>query len=308
MNRSLSCDHLSLKRALALIGFVVINSLLWVQDADARRLGGGGSIGRQSSTVTQRAPTTPAQSTNAAAQKPAPAAPAAPAAPQGNRWLGPIAGLAAGLGIAALLSHFGMGGAFGEGLSSILMIGLLVFAGLFIWRMLRARGSVQAVPNLQPAYPSAVEPALDKPAQPAGFVSVANATVGTPAAPWGVPADFDVAAFVRSAKVNFIRLQAAWDAKNLADIREFTTPEMFAEVKMQIAESTGSNETDVVKLEADLLGIDSTEADYLASVRFTGSLRESKAAEAEPFEEIWNLAKPKDGKSGWLLAGIQQVH
>jgi len=127
-------------------------------------------------------------------------------------------------------------------------------------------------------------------------------------ASWGVPADFDVAGFVRNAKVHFIRLQAASDEKNLADIREFTTPEVFAEIKMQLDEEKGAiNKTDVVNLDAILLGIETGPTEYLASVRFSGSMRENNQAEATPFEEVWNLSKPVEGRGGWLLAGIQQL-
>jgi predicted lipid-binding transport protein (Tim44 family) len=114
---------------------------------------------------------------------------------------------------------------------------------------------------------------------------------------------------VRSAKVHFLRLQAAWDARDLADIREFTTPEVFAEVRMQMAEEKATaSHTDVVTLDAQLLGIDAGPADYLASVRFHGTMREGEQSSAEAFEEVWNLSKPKDGRTGWLLAGIQQLH
>jgi predicted lipid-binding transport protein (Tim44 family) len=126
--------------------------------------------------------------------------------------------------------------------------------------------------------------------------------------PWGVPADFDVAGFLRNAKVHFIRMQAASDEKNLADIREFTTPEVFAEIRMQLDEEKGAaGKTDVVNLEAALLGIETGPTDYLASVRFSGSMRENNQAEAAAFEEVWNLSKPVEGRGGWLLAGIQQL-
>lgn len=125
--------------------------------------------------------------------------------------------------------------------------------------------------------------------------------------PWGVPTDFDTQGFLRHAKTYFIRLQAAWDKADQQDIRSFTTPEMFAEIKMQIQErgATG-NHTDVVTLDAELLGIETVADEYLASVRFTGMIRESEHATAEPFTEIWNLSKPVTGDTGWLLAGIQQ--
>jgi predicted lipid-binding transport protein (Tim44 family) len=121
-----------------------------------------------------------------------------------------------------------------------------------------------------------------------------------------VPADFDVDAFLRSAKVHFMRLQAAWDTRNIDDIREFTTPEVFAEIRMQLHEVGATTQTDVVSLEAQLLGIEEGSADYLASVRFDGTTREGQAS-AERFSEVWNLSKPKRGNRGWLLAGIQQL-
>ena len=288
---------------------------LVAHDADARRLGGGKTFGRQSSTVTQQQAAPPSKQTavppasNQDASKPA-----QPPAPQsaGNRWLGPIAGLAAGLGIVALLSHFGLGGAFAEGLGSLFLIGLLVMAGVFIWRMLR-RSTASPTPTRP------MEPAYMTPAPPTSNSNREVSVLGTPLpgsapppasadAPWGVPADFDVAGFVRNAKVHFIRLQAASDEKNLTDIREFTTPEVFAEIKMQLDEERGAiNKTDVLNLDAVLLGIETGPTGYLASVRFSGSMRQNNQAEATPFEEVWNLSKPVEGKGGWLLAGIQQL-
>ena len=128
------------------------------------------------------------------------------------------------------------------------------------------------------------------------------------AAARNIPSDFDVAGFVRNAKVNFIRLQAANDAGNLEDIREFTTPEMFAEIKMDFAEREGvAQETDVVSIEADVLEVSEEPTRYVVSVRFTGLVREDKDATAEPIDEIWHLVKPREGKGGWMLAGIQQI-
>ncbi|MBS0307547.1 MAG: Tim44 domain-containing protein, partial [Proteobacteria bacterium] len=147
-------------------------------------------------------------------------------------------------------------------------------------------------------------------AQPAAFQGLSSATGagGDGHAPWGMPADFDTAAFLRHAKTHFIRMQAAWDKADINDIREFTTPEMYAEVKMQLAErGASSNHTDVVSINADMLGIETVGNEYLASVRFDGAIKESTYAPAEPFAEVWNLTKPVNGQGGWLLAGIQQV-
>ena len=244
--------------------------------------------------------------------------------------------MAAGLGIAALLSHFGLSGPFASFLGSMLMIALLVFAGLFVWRMIRGGMAQRQRDTMQPAYggPSAarsdrdVEPVMrDAPApvlrevQPTGDAarpgSVAATLGNAPALdvpaqspgqrPPGVPADFDVEGFLRSAKVNFHRLQSAWDRKDLQDIQSFTTPEVFAEIRMQLAEETGNSYTEVVSLDAALLAIEETGTDWLASVRYTGSVREARGAPATPLQEIWNLVKRKDGSSGWLLAGMQQI-
>ncbi|WP_370870297.1 Tim44 domain-containing protein [Hydrogenophaga sp.] len=122
-----------------------------------------------------------------------------------------------------------------------------------------------------------------------------------------IPADFDVQSFERNAKVNFIRLQAANDAGNLDDIRAFTTPEMFAELQMDLSErGATSQHTDVVRINAEVLEVDEGAQQYVVSVRFTGETRENGAALTESFDEIWHLTKPRQGDGGWLLAGIQQ--
>lgn len=290
-------------------------------DADAKRFGGGKSFGRQSSNVSKSAP--PAQAAPAQAQSAAPAAsPGSPAAAQAprNRWLGPIAGIAAGLGLAALFSHLGLAGPLAEMLGSFLMIALLVMAGLFLWRMLKRGGAQPMGAAQRPAYETATqplnrtadierfEPPAAQPGVPGGATNSVMASFSD-APSWGIPADFDKEGFQRSAKVHFIRLQAAWDTKDLADIREFTTPEMYAEVKMQLNELKGEvTQTEVVDVDAEVLGVERGAREELASVRFKGTMRESADGTAEPFEEVWNLVKPMSGRGGWLLAGIQQLH
>jgi len=140
------------------------------------------------------------------------------------------------------------------------------------------------------------------------YAALSSANTVDAAPQVAVPAGFDTEAFVRNAKVYFVRLQDAWDRGNSNDIREFTTPEMFAEVKLDIdARGTQPNRTDVVQLNADILGVEDRGTESLASVRFHGLIRETEGAAAEPFIEIWNLSKQKYGNEGWLLAGIQQV-
>ncbi len=155
-----------------------------------------------------------------------------------------------------------------------------------------------------PEIGSRIEPAAFQPVQ----APAATAVPAAPAAPWGVPADFDTAGFLRHAKSSFIRMQAAWDKADVNDLREFTTPEVYAELKMQIQERGATADfTDVVSIDAALLGIETIGEEYLASVKFDGMIKLAPNAPAEPFAEVWNMAKPVNGTGGWVLAGIQQL-
>lgn len=292
--------------------------------AEAKRMGSGGSFGKQSQSVNRQSlPPSQNQATNVA--KPAaPAAGAAAAAKPASPWKGILGGALLGLGLGALLSHLGLGGALASAISTMLMIGLLAAAAFFIYRMIK-RKSAGAEP-MRPAYANAGATGSGfntpdigsrlQPAQPAAFAgaplasgNAADVATDDNGAAFAVPADFDTTGFLRHAKTNFIRLQAAWDSANVNDIREFATPEMFAELRMQLQERGASaNHTDVMALNADLLGIETVGNDYVASVKFDGMIKESDNAPAEPFAEIWNLSKPVNGQGGWLLAGIQQVN
>jgi predicted lipid-binding transport protein (Tim44 family) len=279
------------------IAIAAVMSLgLMVQDAEAARLGGGRSVGAQRSSV---APTKSAQQTPPS-QAPA-AAPASAPKPAGNRWLGPVAGLAAGLGLGYLLGQGGMGG-LGGALGSMLMMALVGFAVFFVFRLLTrpktAEGNLQfAGAGNQPV--SAVPPSLTPASGAAGF--------GGPSRP-NIPAGFDTEGFLRQAKLNFVKLQAVHDSGKLGELREFTTDAMFDSIKQDLLQHGAvGQQTDVVTLNAELLEA-MTEGDtHWASVRFSGMIRETANGQPEAFEEIWNLAKPESGATGWVLAGIQQL-
>ncbi|MDQ5916216.1 MAG: hypothetical protein QG584_2110 [Pseudomonadota bacterium] len=295
-----------MNKFLALAAAVVIGFTLNVTDAEAaKRLGGGGSSGMQ------RQATPPAKNTQAApAQQQQGAAAAAPAAQPKRSWLGPIAGLAAGLGLAALASHLG----FGEGLANFMMIALLAVAVIaVIGFFLRKKAAAQS-PAMQYAGAGADGNAPRPDFTPAGgsaytpAAAATGAAVGAAAGTSGnIPADFDAEGFARSAKVNFIRLQAANDAGNLDDIREFTTPEMFAEIKLTIDERKGAKqETNVTDLSAQVIDVAEEANRYVVSVHFSGYISEDRSP-VESFSEIWHMTKPTDGSRGWTIAGIQQV-
>jgi len=295
---------LSLLTAVLALSFTLVTA-----DAEAaKRLGAGKSSGMQ------RQATAPDKSSAAApAQATAPSA--APQTPPKSSWMGPIAGLAAGLGLAALASHLG----FGEALGNMLMIGLLVMVavvaiGFFMRRRAAARqGGTANMAGMQYAAAGANPAPMNRGAHemslPASGTSVLATTSAVPAAASAghIPADFDVAGFERNAKVNFIRLQAANDTSNFDDIRAFTAPEMFAEIRMNITErGTATQVTDVISLEASVIDVAEEDSRYVVSVRFSGQIREDNEA-AEAIDEIWHMAKPRNGSSGWVLAGIQQI-
>ena len=284
-----------MKHVLIAVFAAVLGLGMMVPDAEARRFGGGKSFGMQ------RAAPAPAP---ALAGKPA-AAPAAAgtaaAKPAGmGRFLGPLAGLAAGLGLVALLSHFGLG----EGFATMLMVLLLVMAAVFVVRLLMRKRSPDA--GMQYAGPGNT---ARQDFTPARFESSGVGAGATAAGTVGgnIPGDFDVEGFLRQAKVSFVRLQAANDRGDMDDIREFTAPELFAEVQMQYQERGSKvQETDVMQLDAELLEVVTENNRHIASVRFSGQLREDDAA-PEAFAEVWHLAKPTDGSRGWSVAGIQQL-
>ncbi len=303
--------------------------LLFSMQAEAARLGGGKSMGRQSGNVTQReaAPAAPSQGLGNAPAKPAPAAPA-PAAPR-RPWGAMLGGLAAGLGLAWLAHSMGMG----EGMGQILLIvGALMLVFMVFRYFMQSRrpqndGYAYAGDSMNTQQRTAYRPenvgndASARPwerepqgtqfqaSPPAGGSMIGSALAGSQA--WGVPAGFDTEGFVRAAKANFITLQAAWDKADISGLRAMMTDGMLSEIRSQLAEreshaGTQVNHTEVLSIDAHLLGIEELADEYLASVEFTGMIREEPGASPSPFREVWNMTKPRSG-GGWLVAGVQAL-
>jgi predicted lipid-binding transport protein (Tim44 family) len=301
--------------------------------ADAKRLGSGSSSGMQRNMPAKSAPDAVPAKPAAAAAAAAPAAAGAAAAAPKRNWMGPLAGLAAGLGIAALMSHLGMGAAFGNFLTMALLALVAVFAIRFLMKRfggglggglggnkpalagMGASGGMGAFNNAPDNAPKnnmfrtaeAATPVTPfQNPTPASFESAASANVATRN---HVPADFDSPGFERIAKIIFIRMQTANDAGDLNDLRNFTTPEMFATIRLELQErGTAKQETDVVNVEAQVLDV-ATEAErQIVSVRFHGMIREEKDAAAAAFDEVWHLVKPQDDSRSWAIAGIEQNH
>ena len=271
-------------RKAVLILCAVLGIAAVAVDADAaRRLGGGSNIGRQRQI--QPAPTPPAQAPSAAPNAPLQQQPSGM-----SRWLGPLAGLALGAGLASMFMHGGFG--------SVLMVLLVAVAVIAAFRMLRPK------PRDEPLrYAGASPPAPDDDKWTA-FGSGSNA----PPAPTPYPPGVDAEQFVRHAKMNFTRLQAAHDQRDMSTMRDFMTPQLYDEIAAQVdARGNEPQKTEVVTLDARVLEVIEENDHYIASVHFTGMMREAPDAPAEPFSEIWHLAKPIQGTIGWLIAGIQQA-
>ncbi|MFM8898895.1 MAG: Tim44 domain-containing protein [Burkholderiales bacterium] len=284
---------------------------------EAKRLGGGNNSGmkRQAPPPNQAPQATPNTPANPGAAAAAPGAAAAgTAAAAGKRsWMGPIAGLAAGLGIAALMSHLGLGEAFGN----FLMMALLAVAAIFLVRFLMRRfgnNAAQNSRNTAPAAPQGMQfagipmprdnntPGFGSGSANAGFTSTPAASVVN-----ALPTGFDAPAFERIAKLIFIRMQAANDAGNLDDLRQFATPEMFANFKLELQERQGAvQETDVVQLNAQVLEFVQEGDQQIVTVRFHGLIREVKDQPTTTFDEVWHLVKPVDDSRQWAIAGIAQ--
>ena len=301
-------------------------------DAEAKRMGGGKSVGKQSSNVTQR------EAAPSSAKPAAPAAaPTATPAPK-KPWGAMLGGLAAGLGLAWLASSLGLG----EGMAQFMgfalaALAIMLVAG-FVMRYLKSRregtGQASASPfafqgagatpardyspanvgNDASARPwertgTAFEASAPAPAAQGGSM-IGSALLG--AQSWGVPAGFDTDGFLSACKTNFVTLQDAWDRSDISALRSMMTDEMLDQIKTQLAEReshTGGvfNKTDVLRLDAQLLGIEETDAVYMASVEFSGMISEDVSAGPSPFREVWNMTKPRNGAGGWLVAGVQAL-
>lgn len=303
-------------------------------DVHAKRMGGGKSVGQQSSNVTQREAAPAAQPAQQAA-KPAAAPANTAAAPQRKPWGAMLGGLAAGLGLAWLAHSLGMGEAFGQFLMfALLALVVMVVVGLVMRKMRAGReGAAQRSPLAFQGAGAAASPRQYSPSNvgndasarpweqqstrfdasaPAATGSMIGSALSGPQSSWGIPADFDVPGFLSAARNNFVMLQDAWDRSDIPALRAMMTDEMLVQIKAQLADrethtGVGVNKTEVLQIEAQLLGIEELDDAYMASVEFSGIIREDPSAGPSPFREVWNMTKPRNRAGGWLVAGVQAL-
>lgn len=268
---------------------LALTTALYPDDAEARRFGGARSLGAQRQ-ITAQKPQPAATSQQSQAPQTAPRTGM-------SRWLAPLAALAAGLGLAAL---------FGEQAGTLIVALLLAFAVIVLVRLVaRSLLPQPAVRDEGIQYAGLGRETV--PAPPPSQQPTIAVVPGVGEAAPRIPAGFDVDGFLRQARKNFIALQAAHDHGDLETIRDLVTEEMFEALERDVvAHSAAGGRTDVVTLNASLLEVTTESGAHRASIRFSGMLREERDGAAMPFEEVWNLEKPEKGRSGWLLAGIQQ--
>ena len=310
-------------------------------DAEAKRLGGGGSFGRSATSQFQKSPSTaPSGTTSTAPSKqqatnPAGATAGTAAAPR-NRFLGPLGGLAAGLGLAALFGYLGFGAGMAEFLGTMLMIAAAVFAVMFLVRMLRGQQAAKQRPAYSapgaagspnnsyreapqtPRYSSPSNPVNDPvpgmgaPRNDQGFGQFGNASAFDAPMPAAtpvkdLPAGFDEANFVNSAKKFFVTMQGVFDQGDVAGLREYCSDDVVDHLRAEIeARGNAVNRTDVVTLDAQLIGFETDVDEQIATVAFTGMLREEQDAAAEEINELWIMSRPVSG-GGWVLSGIHNL-
>ncbi|GKS68453.1 predicted lipid-binding transport protein, Tim44 family [Nitrosomonas sp. PY1] len=270
-----------------------------VEAEAAKRMGGGKNIGSQRQSINQ-------QQAAPSSSKQSPAAPGATPS-TGSKWGGALAGLAAGGLLAALF----MGGAFEDiNMMDMLVLALLIGAVFFVIRMLRKPKMAGQGARMQySGMNTDTQGQFSAPPFGAAGNTVSSMDNAATAQQPNIPAGFKVEPFLRNAKNSFIKLQAANDRGDVNEIRDYATPEMVAEITTQINERNGAQQqTEVMFIDANLLEVETTSDTAIASVRFTGQLRDLPNGEAESFDEIWHVQKDlKDPNATWLLAGIQQI-
>jgi len=293
---------IAMKTLLALVlSLLVVTPVILPDTAEARRFGRGMSLGKQYRSMPR---TTPRQSRQAT-----------PSRSQGlgaagrtngvSRWLGPLAGLAAG----GLLASLFFGDAFqGLQIMDMLLVAGLIFGGLMLFKAMRRGRRVAAGAGASGAYGGPVAggegSALGKAPPGLGDTpeTVPDITDDE------VPDWFDGPRFLAGTKAHFIRLQAAWDQADFEEIRDYTTPELRAELERErnrLGEEAQS--TEVVTLDAELVAVHRDGDQVVTGILFSGLIREERNAAAAPFRELWHVQHDWESSAGgWLVAGVQR--
>lgn len=278
-----------MQRVLSIFMALCISLTFALDATAAKRFGGGKSFGSAPSHQTRQAP----QQTQAAPNQAGRQTPAA--ASGASRWLGPLAGLAAG----GLLASMFMGDGF-EGIQfmDILIFGVMAF---LLFRFLAARRRQQ-----QPAMAGHAPMQREMPQQPASIFGGSAAPVA--AAPViNAPAWFNEQNFVAAAREHFLALQQHWDANEMDKIAEFVTPQLLGFLKQERAEiGDAYQSTYIDDLQIQLDGVDDNAEKTTATLTFSGVAKTSRFDQGEAFSESWRMERAQGENQPWLVAGIRQ--
>lgn len=305
-----------------LIGFFASFFLavgFYIPEAEAKRFGGGSSFGRVAPTY--KAPSKPVSptkdSTATSGTKPAGSTTGAAAQPR-RSFMGPLGGLAAGLGLAALFSYMGFGEEMASVLGTMLMLGLGFIVIRWLLRTISSQGSNRPAYQGASAHQEHVTTTYKQPyqapvtplpsAESVSSVSPAVEEVSGGYVAKQLPVGFEEEKFVQSAKSFFTMIQRHFDAGNLEALGEYCTPEVLEYAKAELGDrGAADNVTSVVTLEAELIGFETDVDEEIATVAFDALMREERDGIARPVHELWVLTRPTDGSRGWVLAGVQSV-
>ena len=260
-------------------------------DANAKRMGSGKSFGaapsHQTSQSRQAAPSATAA---------APMAGKAAATSGASKWLGPLAGLAAG----GLLASMFMGDGFqGMQIFDMLIIALIAFLA---FRFIASRRKQQAQPAMAGGVPYQREMPQSAPASIFGGSSAASGK-----APIKAPAWFNETSFVNAGREHFLSLQQHWDANEMDKIAEFTTPQLQAFLQQERADlGDAFQSTYIDNLEVQLDGLDDQADKTIATLTFSGIEKTSRFDQGEAFSESWRMERAHGDNQPWLIAGMRQ--
>ncbi len=302
-----------MKKLLTLLTLSLITFAFTLQTAEAKRFGMGGSFGyskkiaprqfgqaSKPKTVPQATKPTAAQGGKAAGQ-----------ASGASRWLGPLAGLAAGGLLAAML--------FGDGFENIQIMDILIFGliAFLLFKLFAGRrrqvAETMASGNGYAGHhvpePASMEQRFQAQTATQGLSQTGGSIIGSALSEQAehvssAPSWFDEQSFLEAAKHNFEEVQKAWDKGDLAEIQSYCSPELFAQLKTHIQPNVNHTEVDTLYAEIADMAVDGD--DFIVSIRFSGFIKEEGNLHA--FNEIWHLRRPADGSGNWEIIGIQPGH
>ena len=293
------------RKTITLILTVVIAAVgllhIWNETAEAARLGGGGSFGsrpsyQRSAPIPSPRPTSPQMSPGQPSQQGFATTPSP---------MGRSGGMLGGLLMGGLIGSLFFGSGYGYGGPGLLDLVLVGGGPLLLLRFLRAK-------RMAAESPSAAGPlSFDHgPAQGWGQSGYdpSSGPISAGVEQPSVPAGFDQEEFLKGAKAIYTRLQASWDKRDLDDIRQFASPEVFEEIQRQAKEDPNPGKTELLLINPRILELRDIDGRTVASVLYDVMMRENREEMTKQVRELWHFSRDTHKpESFWVLEGIQQV-